>query len=203
MRCPRHDLALASDGTCLRCRREQDEAAASGGTHRSRRAFVIGAGGAVVAAAALAWSLRPHPSAGSSSVARASAPYAPPPSAPPLAALEPATVAPEPTNLAAPATVATPLERAMHAVKIVFYSRPATADCGVARAWLVARGYTFKERDVDADPDARAAWRGSGAGDTIPAFDIDGQAFGGFDPARVQSAIEYAGARRLQRGLQR
>ena len=34
---------------------------------------------------------------------------------------------------------------------------------------------------------------------TVPAFDIDGQTFGGYDPARIQAALDYAGARRLQR----
>jgi glutaredoxin len=194
MRCPRHDLAMASDGKCVRCRREEEAAADAVAAKGNGPRVAIVAVGALIVAGGLAWSLRPR-AAAQIPVARP-APYVAP-SAPPLASLDPATVAPDPT--AAPASSArSPLERAMHKANITFYSRPASTDCGLARTWLLSHGYLFRERDIDADRDARAAWQRTVPGGTVPAFDIDGQAFGGYDPARIQAALEYAGARRLQ-----
>jgi hypothetical protein len=196
MRCPRHDLAIAADGKCVRCRREEEEAGGSG-TARGPR-VVAGLLLAFVVAGALVWFIRPHAGPAPVAAAPPSATYAAP-VAPPLASLDPATVAPEKSAAPSNGNAQTPLDRAMHAAVITLYSRPASADCGLARNWLLARGYTFKERDVDADLQARAAWTRTVPGDTVPAFDIDGQAFGGYDPPRIQAALEYAGAKRLQR----
>jgi hypothetical protein len=66
------------------------------------------------------------------------------------------------------------------------------------RQWLLDRGYTPRERDVDHDAAAASEWRAF-AGGTVPAFDVDGQRFAGFDPHRLDAAIDYAAARRLQR----
>jgi hypothetical protein len=89
------------------------------------------------------------------------------------------------------------LDRAKGAVVVTLYCRPAAAACASVRQWLLDRGHPPKERDVDHDPAAAAEWHGF-AGDTIPAFDVDGQRIAGFDPARLDGAIEYAAARRLQ-----
>jgi len=193
MRCPRHDLATASDGRCVRCRREED--AARGGGKDKRVAALLVAG--FVVAGVLAWALRPRSSAPLPVTAASSAYVAP--SAPPLASLDPAAVAPDPIAAPAGSGTHTPLDRAMHGAVITFYSRPASTSCGLARTWLLSHGYVFKERDVDADAQARAAWQRAIPDGTVPAFDIDGQAFGGYDPARIQAALEYAGVRRLQR----
>ena len=131
-------------------------------------------------------------------VVRAPAPYVPP-SAPPLAPLEPAAVAADPTALAASSPTQTLLERATHLAKITLYSRPASPACARARSYLVDHGYVFRERDVDADGEAQAAWKKAIPEGTLPAFDIDGQTFAGDDPRRIQAALDYAGARRLQR----
>jgi glutathione S-transferase len=87
----------------------------------------------------------------------------------------------------------------MHLAKITFYSRPGSPECARARVWLLDRRYIFRERAVDADGEAHAAWINASPGGVVPAFDIDGQTFAGFDADRLQGALEYAGARRLQR----
>jgi glutaredoxin len=199
MRCPIHDLALAADGSCLRCRREEETGAALGRPRRRSRGPAIALG--VVASGALltvAWMARPRPLPPPPSPARAAG--VPAVVAPaPLTSLEPATVSSEVKAAAPPANSATPLSRAMHLVKITLYSRPSSPECARARVWLLDRGYTFRERTVDADGEARAAWVKASPGGTVPAFDVDGQTFAGFDAPRLEGAIEYAGAQRLQR----
>jgi hypothetical protein len=46
------------------------------------------------------------------------------------------------------------------------------------------------------DHQAKVAWER--AGGSVPALDIDGATVSGFDPARIQAAIDYAAARRAQ-----
>jgi hypothetical protein len=202
MRCPRHDLALGSDGTCLRCRREEqlEATAPSSASARARRR----GGTALLLAAACAilgvtlWLGRARPRPAPLPTALPAAVYEAP-SSPPLAALEPAAVASETAPAPSASNASTPLSRAMHTARITLYSRPDSHDSELARKWLLAGAYTFKERAVDADREARAAWMSASPAGVVPAFDIDGQAFAGFDPARLQAAIEYAGAKRLQR----
>jgi glutaredoxin len=200
MRCPRHDLATAADGKCVRCRREEASAATATEpqTGSSWLKLVVFVAGAFVVAGAVGWGVRSSSTVTAIPVERAAAPYVPP-SAPPLAALDPAAVAPDPSASSTSSGAQSALERAAHLAKITLYSRPSTPDCGRARSFLLAHGYVFKERDVDADEEARAAWRRAVPEGTVPAFDIDGQTFAGYDPARIQSALDYAGARRLQR----
>ena len=62
---------------------------------------------------------------------------------------------------------------------------------------MLDRGYTYTEKDVDADPAIAAA--AARISPTVPAFSIDGTPIPGFDPERVRNAIQYAAARRLQR----
>jgi glutaredoxin len=197
MRCPRHDLATAADGKCVRCRREEATEASEPRTGSSRPRIVALVMGAFVLAAAVAWGIRSSSTVTAIPVERAAAPYVPP-SAPPLAALDPAAVAPDP-SASSTSSNQSALERATHLAKITLYSRPSTPECRRARTFLLAHGYVFKERDVDADEEARGAWRRAIPDGTVPAFDIDGQTFGGYDPARIQAALDYAGARRLQR----
>jgi serine/threonine-protein kinase len=206
-RCARHGLAMTPEGTCVRCRREQGEVASSApeaGSPPRRGNVALSLGLGFVVAAGLAFYLRPH--------APAAASFAPPPvafsrppaagaaaSSMPLAALEPAVVAAEPSRAAAAQGSATPLDRAMHQAKIELFSRAGSDDCMKARAWLVARGYTYAERNIDVDPAGARAVAQISPDKTVPAFDVDGQRFAGFDSERLQAALEYAGARRLQR----
>jgi glutaredoxin len=116
----------------------------------------------------------------------------------PLAALEPAEI-----DAGLAVTGAAPdsrraLLRAMALEKIVMYSRPSDPECGALRSWMLSHGHLFVEKDVDADGEARSAW--AKVARTVPALDIDGTVVVGFEPARIEAAIEYAGARRVQPG---
>ena len=200
MRCPRHDLAIAADGKCVRCRREEEAAEEAARPAAATRAPAI-AGLlflATIGGAGTLWALRPARAPAAVAPSSASPAYAAP-SAPPLAPLDPATVAPDKAAPPAGSGALTPLDRAMHTAQITLYSRPTSPESGLARTWLLARGYTFKERNLDADVEGREAWQKAIPDGAVPGFDIDGQAFGGFDPERLQAAIAYAGARRLQR----
>jgi glutaredoxin len=199
MRCSRHDLALAADGKCVRCRREEGTAADQQTSPRSRELRVVAVLGAgFVVAGVLAWAIRPHTVTAPVAPPQASAIYTSP-SAPPLVPLEPAAVAADPTPAPSGSNAPTPLDRAMHTAQITLYTRPTSSDCAPARAWLLAHGYAFRERDVDADNEGRAGWQKASPDGVVPAFDIDGQSFAGFDAARVEAALQYAGVRRLQR----
>jgi hypothetical protein len=118
----------------------------------------------------------------------------------PLAALEPAEVEAGGAPVGTTADPASSLALAMPLVKIVMYSRPGQPECGRLRDWLLAHGHLFQERDVDADREAKAAWQRTVPGGVVPALDIDGATVTGFDPVRIQAALDYAGARRAQRG---
>jgi glutaredoxin len=200
MRCPRHDLALASDGKCVRCRREDEAAAAANAEptvpSNAPRIVAIFVGGAIVIGAVV-WTIRS--SSTMTAIPSRSAPVYVAPSSSPLAPLEPAEVDAGAETTDASWGGPSPLVQAMRLSRITMYSRVDCGDCGRTRDWLLARGYTFKERNVDADDQARAAWRKASPGGTVPALDIDGQPLVGFDTARIQAALEYAGARRLQR----
>jgi len=194
---------MSPDGTCVRCRREADEAADALEAARVRRRqtlVVAGTAAAALIAGAIAFAvqLRGRPvHAAATATAAASAPSGTSRIETPLAPLEPAKVVAEPAAQGATAA-ATPLDRAMHAVPITLYCRP-PPECERARAWLRDGSYLYRERNVDVDPTAAAAWKRIAPDGTVPAFDVDGQTFAGFDPDRVTGALEYAGARRLQR----
>jgi hypothetical protein len=203
VRCQVHDLAMSPDGTCVRCRRDADEAEAAeeaGRVRARQRVILAGTVATALIGAAIGFAVQardravhaaaPLPSTVPSATAPASAMA-------PLAPLEAASVAPDPSS-SATNTATTALDRAMHAVPITMYCRP-PPECERARAWLQGEGYVYKERNVAVDPSAASTWRGISPSGTVPAFDIDGQTFAGFDPERVNGALAYAGARRLQR----
>jgi len=195
---------MSPDGTCVRCRREGEalaarEEAVSLGARR--RAVLAGTAFAAFVAAAVVFAIQSRgrqvhaqAAAPDSPAANASTHISPPPA--PLAPLESANVAPDPSAHRAQAA-ASPAEAAMRAVPITMYCR-ASAACAPARAWLTSGGYTYLERNVDADPAAVAPWKAIAPDGAVPAFAIGGQTFEGFDPARIRAALAYAVARRLQ-----
>ncbi len=150
------------------------------------------------AAIGFAIQARPRPVHAPAPATSASVPAADAPTAKgALVPLEPAKVAPDPSSHGAEAAM-TPLDRAVHTVPITMYCRP-PPECERARAWLQDGNFVYKERNVIVDPGATAAWRKIAPDGAVPAFDVDGQTFAGFDPERLKGALEYAGARRLQR----
>ena len=223
MRCVRHGLALAPDGKCVRCRREDAggdgellslpaPSASSEARAPVARAGVLVALLAVLAAcialAAYAWR-KDHPSPGAG--ARGGDPVVsesplPRPVPPAMAPLEPllnaATPAPEPRRPPEEhrdEREAARLEAATHRVPITLYGTAWDPGCKRARAWLLERGYAFTDRDVDADPSAARARAALTASRVVPLLDVDGQVLAGFDEGRTTRALEYAAARHLQR----
>jgi glutaredoxin 3 len=218
MRCARHGLALAPDGKCVRCRREDAGAdgerlslpsAAAGPAARAgvvAALLVVLAG--CIALAAYAWRTD-HPSQGAG--ARGGAPVVtespvPRPLPPAMAPLEPlihaATAPPEPRRPPEEQRderEAARLDAAMHRVPVTLYGTAWDPGCKRARAWLMDRGYAFTDRDVDADPSASRARAALTASRVVPLLDVDGQVLAGFDEGRTTHALEYAAARRLQR----
>ena len=88
---------------------------------------------------------------------------------------------------------------ATHKVPITMYSTAWDPGCRRARTWLVAHGYTYTERDVEADPAASRARAALTSDRGVPVIDVDGQVLTGFDEARLARALEYAAARGLER----
>ena len=202
-RCPRHGLAVAPDGLCVRCRHEEEDrvAALEEKPAAIRRAGLVAllliAGSACVGM--ILYALREP--AGTPAVPRPvpKATTAAAASAPPLEPLSPALPVADSPRAAESPDAASALQRAAHAARITLFCRHGDLACAPARVWLLDRGFTYRERDVDADAQARAAWQRIAPDGAIPAFEIDGEGVGGFDPARLEAALDYAGARHLQR----
>ncbi len=204
-RCPTHDLALAEDGKCVRCRRAE-EAAAEVATPPPPNAKVLAwlfaaivgtlAIGAFLVAAFWPSSGTEASPAAPAASASVHLPLPSGPSTQGLAALEPAVIDAGHAARGAASDPQAALARAIALEKIVMYSRPSDPDCGALRNWMLAHGHLFLEKDVDADGEARAAWERVAR--TVPALDIDGTVVVGFEPARIEAAIEYAGARRVE-----
>ena len=223
MRCARHGLALAPDGKCVRCRRE--DAVDDGGllslpatpASAAARAPVARAGvlatlivvlAGCIALAAYAWrkdnpSAPGGPHAGRPLVTESPVPRPLPPAMAPLEPLiHAATAAREPRRPAEEQRderEAVRLDAAMHRVSITLYGSAWDPGCKRARAWLMEHGYAFTDRDVDADPAAARARAALTASRVVPLLDVDGQVLAGFDEGRTTRALEYAAARRLQR----
>lgn len=65
---------------------------------------------------------------------------------------------------------------------IEIYTTPLCGYCHAAKRLLKAKGASFAETDVSADPDARQAMmRRAGGRHTVPQIFIDGRHIGGFD----------------------
>ncbi len=220
-RCARHGLAVAPDGACVRCRRED---AAARHQHQAQaaepspaalpiaRARVVGTLLVVLAGclacAAYLWSREPA-NAGGASVTESPLPRPMPAAMAPLAPLiAAATAAPKggsvggaaaepPARPDAPA--AARMAAATHKVPITMYSTAWDPGCRRARTWLVAHGYAYTERDVESDPAASRARAALTSDRGVPVIDVDGQVLTGFDEARLARALEYAAARRLER----
>jgi glutaredoxin len=195
-------LALAPDGLCVRCRHEEEDriAAREAKPAAIRRAGLVAllliAGSACLGM--ILYALR-EPAGAPPTRAIAPAKPSVAASAPSLEALSPATPIAESQTGGASLDAASPLQRAAHAARITLFCRRGALACAPARVWLLDRGFTYRERDVDVDPQARQAWQRVAPDGAIPAFEIDGEGVGGFDPARLEAALDYAGARHLQR----
>jgi len=205
-RCGVHGLALAPDGKCVRCRADDeaavaeayDEARAPARERGLRTGLILIGVGCVLGGVAWFASL---PRGGASatvdaqSVAASGAASA---SGPPLAPLVPSKVDARVEESPAAAEGNAALERARTQVNVTLYCRPSDPACAPVRQWLLDRGVLYTEKNVDDDKKAHADWM-LFSGGAVPAYDVDGQRFASTDRARLDRAIDYAAARRLQR----
>jgi glutaredoxin 3 len=87
----------------------------------------------------------------------------------------------------------------MRRVEIVMYTTQWCPHCQEARAWMFARGVSFTERDVEADPEARKVQRVLNPSGGVPTIDIDGAVLVGFSAGQAERALRHAAERRLAR----
>jgi glutaredoxin len=215
-------LALAPDGKCVRCRREEEEARAAADdaaaadarrpTDGARLVLVVVALVVLLGGAAffglMLWVTHVEAERGKAKAARIAEIEAArareaaevDAAAPPLLPLASAKLPPDPPAPAAAAAHGDDrLAAEMHRVPITLYGTPDNGECARARAWLLANGYPFTDRDVASDKAAARQRDAITRARTVPVIDVDGQAITGFDAARVTRALEYAAARRIQR----
>jgi glutaredoxin len=81
---------------------------------------------------------------------------------------------------------------------IVYYTSWCPA-CRKLRAYLAERGIRSSEYDIENDSAAKTRQRALNPRGTIPTVDIEGQVLVGFNPQRIEAAIDRAARARLQR----
>jgi len=81
---------------------------------------------------------------------------------------------------------------------IVYYTSWCPA-CRKLRGYLTQRGIRSTEYDIDNDSAAKARQRTLNPRGSIPTVDIEGQVLVGFNPQRIEAAIDRAARARLQR----
>jgi glutaredoxin len=81
---------------------------------------------------------------------------------------------------------------------IVYYTSWCPA-CRSLRGYLAERGIRSTEYDIENDSAAKARQRALNPRGTIPTVDIEGQVLIGFNPRRIEAAIDRAARARLQR----
>jgi glutaredoxin len=84
-------------------------------------------------------------------------------------------------------------------VDVVVYSTSWCPSCRKLRAYLDERGIRATEYDVDKDPAAEARQRVLNPRGSIPTVEIEGQVLVGFNPQRLEAAIDRAARARLRR----
>ncbi|MBW2456289.1 MAG: glutaredoxin family protein [Deltaproteobacteria bacterium] len=85
----------------------------------------------------------------------------------------------------------------MRRVPIKVYMTKWCPLCTKTRAWLKAKGYRFREYDVESDREAgRTQDRLNPAG-TVPTLDIEGEVLVGFSAGRIERVLRQRAERRL------
>jgi glutaredoxin 3 len=90
------------------------------------------------------------------------------------------------------------LDAARHRVKVVLYTTERCTRCTEARSHLVAQGIYPTERDIDKDAKARARHRALTRKGGLPTLEVDGKVLVGFQPERLDKAIQRAATLRLK-----
>lgn len=202
--CAIHGLATQPDGTCIRCRAEQQ-------THGSRR-LVVGIG-AVFGLSTLGllayWVLHePAPDVivapmvempGDTTAAVAAeqgnaSETAPAPAGKgtgdPWAVLEDKDAG----NMEAAADKEREkrIEAAMKQVRVTIYYAPWCPTCQRALAWLKNEGINHVAEDVEKSESAKRRWKGMSESGVVPKFEIGGKVLDGFMESSVRDAIREA-----------
>lgn len=89
------------------------------------------------------------------------------------------------------------LDAARRSVKVILYTTERCTRCTEARSYLVAQGIYPTERDIDKDARARARHRALTRKGGLPALEVDGKVLVGFQPERLDKAIQRAVTARL------
>jgi mycoredoxin len=197
MRCEVHGLAAGPDGTCVRCR------AGAGPRGRGASGLLVGGLAAVaiafVAVIAIARaSLGPRRDAHPAAVAPTMEPLAT--GGPALATAATGRAAGTDRTGAASGGRAAQHEvdvrQAMRSVQTTVYTTSWCGYCKRGKAWLSSHDQPYVERDIEADPSARAMVQRISGGTAVPVFDIDGTVVRGFDPGALSSTLRAAAERR-------
>jgi glutaredoxin len=91
------------------------------------------------------------------------------------------------------------LDAARGRVKVILYSTERCTRCAEAQGYLVAQGIHPTVRDIDKDARARARHRALTRRGGLPTIEVDGKVLMGFQPERLDKAIERAANVRMQR----
>jgi glutaredoxin len=89
------------------------------------------------------------------------------------------------------------LEAARSRVKVILYTTERCTRCTEARSHLIAQGIYPTERDIDKDAKARARHRALTRKGGLPTLEVDGKVLVGFQPERLDKAIQRAATVRL------
>ncbi len=178
-RCREHDLALWPDGTCLLCRPGPAPVVRGKSVALRRfggRSFIVG----VVSVASLVLVLfGVRAILTMNAAARASAALAV-------------------DGTATEGGASNGLDEARRAVRVRVYTTSWCGSCNQAKQYMRREGIGFSERDIERSDDARAEYTRLGQ-NVVPVIDVDGQVLVGFDPGRLEGAIERAAERRRAR----
>jgi glutaredoxin len=91
------------------------------------------------------------------------------------------------------------LANARELVDVTVYYTSWCPACRAARSYLSERGIRFVEHDVENDPRAKSRQKLLNPRGSIPTIDIEGQVLVGFDPTKIERAIDHAARQRLAR----
>ncbi len=199
--CAIHGLATQPDGTCIRCRAEQQ-------THGSRRLIVgIGAVFGLSTLGLLVYWVVHEPAQSDVIVA-------------PLVEMPGTTIAAEDSvqeEAKAPAGKGTAnpwaeleekdagnaaataekerekrIQAAMKQVPVTIYYAPWCPTCRNALAWLKSEGINHVAEDVEKSESAKRRWKGLSESGIVPKFEIGGKVLDGFMESSVRDAIREA-----------
>ncbi len=173
--CAEHTVALAADGSCVRCRHAE--------SRRATRGLFLGLG-AVFAAVTLVGTLSLAARKGASAEAESARAAGP-------------TVARDRPTFDTTRPQAEQIQAETKNVSIRVYTAAWCGACKAAKRWMKANDVAFQEIDVDKDPGADAALRKLRS-NSLPTFDVEGQVSKGFSERWLRDAMTKAAAKHFE-----